>query len=54
MSHREIRGNGVLAEIRVERAGLQGRPLSSEEQAELQRVDKALLLIEAAVEAPSG
>ena len=46
--------NGVLGEVRAERASLQGRSLSSDEQAELQRVDKALSLIEAAVEALSG
>ena len=47
--------NGVLAELRVERARLEPPPsLSPGEQAELQRVDKALSLIEAALEALGG
>lgn len=46
--------NGVLGEVRAERASLQGRSLSADEQAELQRVDKALSLIEAALAALGG
>jgi len=47
--------NGVLAELRVSRARLEIPPtLSQDERAELQRVDKALSLVEAAIEVLGG